>query len=206
MFNLFKRKNTFKTPEEKFWNWFVENKTKIEKFMDSDHRDYSIYNKLTIEIQKYNANLFPELTKTEDDKYVLIITPDGIKEGVEPTKNLAANCPLIDNWIIMKFRQPADEITLNFKGLEYPSSDIEVLPQIDYEREVVDINIFVRNMNKDEGLYQSLAFLYLDHILGEFNSITKIGYIDFHHLDEGKKIQDSISLTELRNLIAENLY
>lgn len=206
MLNFFKRKGTSKTPEEKFWNWFDENKAKIEKFMDSDQRNFSIYNKLTTEIQKYNAALFPELTKTEDDKYVLIITPDSIKEGVEPTKKLVAECPIIDNWIVVKFRQPSDEIILNFKGLEYPPTDIEILPQIDYERDVVDINIFVRNMNKDEGLYQSLAFLYLDHILGEFNSITKVGYIDFHHLDENKKVENSISLIELRNLIAENLY
>lgn len=206
MFNLFKRKDTSKTPEEKFWNWFVENKTKIEKFMDSESSDYSIYNKLTTEIQKYNTALVPELTKNEDDKYVLIITPDGIKEGVEPTKELAAKNPVIDNWVIEKFRQPTDDITLNFKGLEYPATDIEVLPKIDYERDVVDVDVFIRNMNKDEGLYQSLAFLYLDHILGEFNSITKVGYIDFHHLDEDQKIQDSITLLELRNLIAENLY
>jgi hypothetical protein len=206
MFNFFKRKDTFKNPEEKFWNWFAMNKTKIEKFMDSEHRDYSIYNKLTVEIQKYNAGLFPELTKDQDDKYVLIITPDGMKEGVEPTKKLAAECPAIDNWVIVKFRQPSDHIVLNFKGLEYPATDIQTLPQIDHERELVDIDVFIRNMNKDEGLYQSLAFLYLDHILGEFNSIMKVGFIDFHHLDENKTVENSISLLELRNLIAENLY
>lgn len=204
--NFFKRKGNSKTPEEKFWNWFVENKGRVENFIDSDHTDYSIYRKLTGEIQKYDRKLFPELTKNEDDKYVLIITPDGIKEGVEPTKNLAANCPEIDNWIIVKFRQPADGIVLNYKGLEYPSTDIEILAKIDHEREVVDINVFIRNMNKDEVLYQSLAFLYLDHILGEFNSITKVGFIDFHHLDENKKVENSISLQELRKLIAENLY
>lgn len=206
MFNLFKNKQASKNPEEKFWNWFILNKVKIEKFMDSELRDYSIYNKLTDQIKKYNDILVPELTKTEDDKYVLIITPDGLKEGVEPTKKLAEANPGIDNWVIAKFRQPTDKITLNFKGLEFPSSDIEILPHIDHEKEVVDIDVFIRNMNKDKELYQSLAFLYFDHILGEFNSITKVGYIDFHHLDEDKKVQDSITLLELRNLIAENLY
>jgi len=206
MFNLFKNKSTPKNPEEEFWNWFIKNKNQVEKFMDSDFSDYSIYNKLTNKIKNYNDLLFPELTKTEDNKYVLIITPDGMKDGVEPTKKLAEQCPVIDNWVIVKFRQPTDEVVLNFKGLEYPSTDIEILPQIDHERDVVDINVFIRNMNKDEKLYQSLAFLYFDHILGEFNSITKVGYIDFHHLDKDKKVQDSITLLELRNLIAENLY
>ncbi|MEP7238091.1 MAG: hypothetical protein ABI685_09510 [Ferruginibacter sp.] len=206
MFSLFKKKTISKNPEEKFWDWFIKNKEKIEKFIDSDHSNYSIYNKLTVEIQKYNTILVPELTKTEDDKYVLIITPDGIKGGVEPTKKLAEVSPEIDNWVIVKFRQPTDKITLNFKGLEYPSSDIEILPEIDHDKEIVDIHVFIRNMNKDEGLYQSLAFLYLDHILGEFNSITKIGYIDFHHLDENKQVENGITLLELRNLIADNLY
>ena len=206
MFGLFINKRIIKTSEEKFWSWFIDNKNKIEKFIDSGHGNYSIYNKLTDKIQEYNSILFPELTKTEDDKYVLIITPDGMKEGVEPTKKLAQESPLIENWIVVKFRQPADEIALNFKGLEYPSSDIEIFPEIDYDREVVNIEMFIRNMHKDEATYQSLAFLYFDHILGEFNTITKVGDINFYHLDETKQVEDSITLLQLRNLIAEKLY
>ena len=205
MFGLFKQKIK-KSKEEIFWSWFINNKMKIEQFMTSDRTDYSIYNKLTNQIQEYHHNLFPELTKSSNDEFVLIITPDGIKEGVGPTKSLASAAPQIKNWIITKFRQPTDEITLNFKGLEYPSSDIEVLPEIDREKEVVNIDVFIRNMNSDPSTYQSLAFLYFDHILGEFNSIMKVGYIDFHNLDEDKTVKDSISLLDLRNLIVKELY
>jgi hypothetical protein len=205
MLGLFKQKEK-KSPEQVFWSWFIDNKRKIEQFVDSDHKDYSVYNKLTSKIQEYNKNLFPELTKSSSDEFVLIITPDGMKDGVEPTKSLAAVAPKIENWIVTKFRQPTDKILLNFKGLEYPSSDIEILHEIDSKREVVNINVFVRNMNKDPALYQSLAFLYLDHILGEFNSIMKVGYIDFHHLDQDKKVENSISLLDLRSLIARELY
>lgn len=77
---------------------------------------------------------------------------------------------------------------------------------IDSEKEKVDIDVFVTNMNEDEKKYQTLAFPYFDHILGEFNTITKVGYIDFHHLDKGKGVQNSISLLQLRNLIAKELY
>jgi hypothetical protein len=203
MFGLFDKKKL--TPEE-FWRWFVDNKLKLEKFIDSEHNDYSIYNKLTEQIKKYNEYLFPELTKTENNNYVLIITPDGIKDGIEPTKKLAESSPEISNWVIKKFRQPTDDIGLNFNGVEYPASDIEILPQLVPEEEKVDINIFIRNMDKDKKNYQTLAFLYLDHILGEFNSITKVRYIDFHHLDMGKTVKNSISLLQLRNLIEEELY
>jgi len=205
MFGLIKRKDKNLSAEEIFWEWFISYKTIIEKFIDSDNRNYSIYDELTNRIRDYNKLLFPELTK-ESEKYILIITPDGIKEGIEPTRKLALAAPDIENWIVKIFRQPTDEITLNFDGLEYLSSDIEIFPTIDNEREVIDIQVFIKNMNKDESKYQSLAFLYFDHILGEFNSMTKVGYIDFYNLEEGETVEDGITLLELRNLIAQELY
>ena len=208
MFRLFKKKNatTNKSPEEQFWNWFLKNKSQIEGFIDSKHSDYSIYNKLSSEIKKYHPVLFAELTKDKDDNYVLIITPDGIKKGIEPTQNLAKNCPIINNWKIKKFRQPNDEIRLNYNGLEYPSEDIILLPEIDHKKEKVNIEVFIKNMNNDVKRYQHLAFLYFDHILGEFNTITKVGYIDFFHIDPGKTVKNGISLLELRKLIEQELY
>ncbi len=206
MLSIFQRKEKATSPEQEFWNWFLSNKKKIEKFVDSEHTDYSVYELLTKKMRAYHDEIVPELTKTNDDKYVLIITPDGIKAGIEPTKALAAAKPHIENWIVEKFRQPCDEITLDLKGLTYPSSDIEVIPQIDSEREVVNIDIFIRNMNKDSNKYQNLAFLYLDHILGEFNTLTKVGYIEFHNLDEDKRVKDSITLLQLRDLIVKELY
>jgi hypothetical protein len=205
MFKLFKSKSKIPA-EDKFWSWFVSNKSKLEQFIDSDHHDVSIYHELTRQIKKYNRHLFAELTKSVTNDYILIITPDGIKDGVAATKSLSDAHPVIDHWEIKRFRQPVDEILLNFNGVQFPSSDIEILPKINRERGLVDIEVFIRNMNNDENSYKSLAFLYLDHILGEFNTITKVGYIDFHNLEEDKTVDESISVLELRNLIASELY
>ncbi|WMJ75526.1 hypothetical protein RCC89_20530 [Cytophagaceae bacterium ABcell3] len=121
MFGIFKRTSGGKkiSKEEAFWNWFLENKTKIEEFLDSNEKDFSIYNELTDRIQEYNELLFPELTKTNEGKYVLIITPDGIEDGVLPTQKLGESHPKVKNWIVKKFRQPRDEIFLSFNGVEY---------------------------------------------------------------------------------------
>lgn len=204
MFGFFRKKEG--EEEKDFWDWFIQNKSRIERFMDSDHSDYAIYNVLSAKIQNYNKFLFPELTKTDDGKYVLIITPDGRKDGVTAIKKLGESHPDLENWIVKKFRQPNDHIDLNFDGLEYPSSHIEIIPEIDSQKEVVNIQIFIRNMNRDPKKHQTLAFLYLDHILGEFNTITKVGYIDFHHLDDNMKVKDSITLLDLRKLIENELY
>ena len=203
-FNLLKENKT--TSEQKFWNWFLKNKIGLEKFMTSDNDDYTLYDRLTKEMKKYDSHLFPEMTMTEKDEYVLIITPDGISKGVLPTQKLFNGKPEINNWIIKKFRQATDEIALNFDGIEYPSSDITILTEIDNERGKINIRVFIRNMKSDEKRYQSLAWLYLDHILGEFNTITMVGYVDFFNLEKNMSVDGGISILDLRKLIETELY
>jgi hypothetical protein len=188
-----------------FWNWFSDHRIALEDFINDPNRDYAIYHLLTDELQKFSELLYPEIT-VKDDKYILIITPNGISEGIEPTREIVAAAPPFNNWEFVRFRQPMDDVSLEQEGLQYESDQIEILPQLDGEEDKVNIMVFIRNMNKDPRAYQTLAFLYMDHILGEFNVITKVGYIDFKHLDPGIGVADSISLLELRKLIEDNLY
>lgn len=190
---------------ENFWNWFSENQTKLEDFINDPNRDYAIYHEMTKELQKFSELLYPEIT-VNDDTYVLIITPNGIEDGIEPTREIVAAAPTLPNWEFVRFRQPMDDVSLEQEGLHYESTEIEILPELDEERNKVNVLVFIRNMNKDKKAYQTLAFLYMDHILGEFNVITRVGYIDFKHLDEGKGVSGSISLLELRKLIEDHLY
>ena len=76
MFEFLKKKKRL-TKEEKFWKYFDQNKKSLEEFINSDLSDYTAYNKLTDEIHKYSDLIFPEVTQNSDDKFVLIITPDG---------------------------------------------------------------------------------------------------------------------------------
>ena len=202
MLNFFKKKNK----EQIFWDWFVKNKSRLEKFIENpDKIGYDIYHQLSKQLKKYNLLLFPEIT-VQNGKYVLIITPDGMKDGVEPTIKLVDSRPEIDNWEIKKFRQPKDDIHLSINGVSFPYTDIKIIPYVDEEREKVDIQVFIKNMKENEKAYQHLAFLYFDHVLGEYNTITKVGYIDFNHMDEGDEIPQAIDLIELRKLIIEEFY
>lgn len=205
MFEFLKNKKRL-TKAEKFWNYFEKNKKSLEKFINSDLSDYTPYNKLTNEIHKYSELIFPEITQNSDGKFVLIITPDGKPSGIPDTEKLYNSKPVIENWIVKKFRQPKDDLKFEFDGLEYPSSDIEIIPELDEEKEKVDIRVYIRNMNLNKEKYQTMAWLYLDNILGEFNSITKLGYVDFYHLDIGKTVRNSISILELRKLIDKEIY
>jgi len=190
-----------KSKEKKFWNWVIENNAELENFIKSNHDDYSIYYQLTNRIKEYNSFLFPEMTLTKNNEVVLIITPDGMSEGILPTENLYNSKPELENWIIKKFRQASDEIKLNYNGVEFPSSDIKIIPELDKKRGKINIQVYIRNMNSDIENHQALSFLYLDHILGEYNTITRVGYISFFHLDNDKNVKNSISVLELRKMI-----
>ena len=150
--------------------------------------------------------LFVEITQNSDGTYVLIITPDGKPSGIPDTEKLYNSKPEIDNWIVEKFRQPKDKLKFKYDGLEYPSSDITILPELDKEKGKVNIQVYIKNMDLDKAKYQTMAWLYLDNILGEFNSITKLGYVDFLNLEDGQTVKNGISILELRNLIDKEIY
>lgn len=205
MFEFLKKKKRL-TKEDNFWKYFERNKKSLEEFINSDLSDYTAYNNLTDAIHKYSDLIFPEVTQNSDGKFVLIITPDGKPSGIPDTEKLYNSKPEIDNWIVEKFRQPKDDLKFKYDGLEYPSSDIEIIPEFIDEEGKVDIRVYIKNMNLDKEKYQTMAWLYLDNILGEFNSITKVRYADFFHLDDGQTVRDSISILELRKMIDKEIY
>jgi len=187
--------------EEKFWNWVTKNKIELEERMKSNQKDSRIYKELTKELKKYNSILVYQITLTENDEVVFIITPDGIPEGVLPTEELYDSRPSLNNWIIKKFIQPKDEIQLNYDGIEYPSSDIEIIPELDENGWEVNIKVFIRNMNSDPKRHEILSILYLEHILGEYIIISKIGIMNCYHLEKDQSVENGISILELRKFI-----
>lgn len=195
-----------KDTKKEFWDWFVKNKTKLEEFIKSDNRDYSTYNQLTNKLQGFNKLLFPEITIDENDNFVLIITPDGIKEGMIPTKEIVDSAPSIDNWVVKKYRQATDKMDLNFRDLEFKYDDIKIWRKFNIEEVNVDIAVLIRNFNEKDTRFISLAFLYLDHILGEYNVLSRVGQIDFLGWDKLSDKIETIDLLSLRKEIEDNLY
>lgn len=206
MFRFLKKNIKTTTREQVFWNYFLSNKKKLEKFINSDLTDYTAFNEITDEIRKYSSLLFVEITQKKDGKYVLIITPDGNINGIEDAEKLFEAKPEIENWIVEKFRQSKNDLKLEYGGIKIPSSDIEIIPNVDIENEKINLKVYIRNMHLDEKNYQVIAWLYLDNILGEYNSITKIGYVDFFNFDDSEKLENGITILELRKLIEKELY
>lgn len=198
----------FKKKDEKeiFWKWFLRNQKDLEDFISSENRNYAVYNELTKQLKKFNDLLFPEITIDKENNFILIITPDGIRDGINPTIEIVKSAPNIRGWKIKKFRQASDKISLNFNGLQFEYDDIKIWRYFILEQDRVDLSVLIKNYDEKDNRYISLAFLYLDHILGEYNVLTRVGEINFWGWDQLNDKIESVELLTLRKEIEEKLY
>ncbi len=187
-----------------FWKWVLNYKSELEQFIEGNREEgYKIYNQLTKKMKTVDSRIHPELTINDNGEYRMIISCDGEAEAIPIVKSLFSEAPEMMNWEIVKFRQPKDSFEIDFSGLKFPSQAVQVLYKIDDNIDKIHIKLLIENYDKEDNRYGSLAFLYLDHIIGEFNSMTKVGYID---LGKYENQSNTISLVELRKLIEDNLY
>jgi hypothetical protein len=186
--------------EQEFWNWFLTKKAQLEGFIVSTTRDdYSVYHELTDKLKSYQKLLVPEVTKNNDN-YVLVLSCDGRREGIPHVQRLFDTAPLIDNWVIQKFRGPGHGMDkVNYRGLLAGPDDIKIKHDLDGHH--YDIELFIKGYKENDERFKGLAFLCLDHFVGEYNVMTKIGHIQFKKLALFGGTKDKLSLREFRALI-----
>lgn len=186
--------------ENKIWDWFSENKEKLEKFLESDTADISIYNTFCDKINAYSDLVFPEITGDGKGNYILVLTCDGISQGIPFVEKLGNAAPEFKNWSVKCFRQPGYASNLSYDGLEFSEKDIKIT----YTPVTgnYDIKIYIKNYDDGNDNYKSLAFLYLDHYIGEYNVMTRIGNIDFRLLRDEK---DLLYLNDFLKILKQDI-
>ena len=197
---------TFNSKEKKYWDWFVKNKTKLEEFIDSNQKDYSIYLELTSELKSYNELLNPELTGDEEGVYCFIVTPDGIREGVEPSTKIIYSGPEIVGWKFFRFRQAKDKFGIKINEVDVDIADIKILRKLDIENKGVDISVCFKNYEDTNSDFKTAGFLMLDHVVGEMNMLARVDAVDFLSWNDIPKQEETITLLALRKEIEEKLY
>lgn len=189
--------------EQKFWSWFVENAYLIEDLIKGRTRSHEIYEELSSRLTAYNEYVIAEITGDTDGKYVLILSADGIINGIEPVERLYAAAPAIKRWIIKKFRQLGFVNELNYNGLYVKEEDVKV--RYSPNGDLFDVEIFMKAFKENNVNYTALGTLYLDHFIGEYSVMTRIGRITFSRLSllTGKK--GLITLRELQDIVTAKI-
>jgi hypothetical protein len=139
--------------EQKFWNWFVENKQLFEdiisnlKGLNQEDIDNAM-NLFEENLHKCNENLWFRMGG--QSPFELIITAEGNKETFPFVEKLVENSPEIENWKIISFIQPQ-----NIDGFYYK--------QDDYELTANDIFFsFTENLSGEGGYFFETMFYVQD--------------------------------------------
>jgi len=185
--------------EQKFWNWFIENTVLLENLIDDCIKDYKIYNELTEKLSEYDKYVIPEITGDVKGNYTLILSADGLTEGIEPVERLYATATPIKGWVIKKFRQPGFVNELNYNGVYVKEKDVKI--RCKQNGDLIDVEILMKRYKENDLNYMALGTLYLDHFIGEYNVMTKIGRMTFSRLNWFTGRKGLISLRELLAII-----
>lgn len=93
------------------------------------------------------------------------------------------NHPIAKQYNAQAFRKPTAQFTTDFaigmNGLELSVQDLEFALSVG--RYFIDLEIIINKSVDDDTVQvvQHMAFILLDHILGEFDGMVKIGSVDF---------------------------
>ena len=164
--------------KQEFWDSFEQHIPALEKLLDGGH-DYSAYNALSAKLREFNELLIPEITMKKG-VHVLIISCDGIREGISAVEYLTQGVEGYTNWQIVKYRQPNSMDFIPVHGFKVKRNDIwlswEKTPENKY-----DLTFFPKWYSGNR-IYQTGALLHLDHAIGEYNAMIKVNGIEFKRL------------------------
>src|ERR1035437_1970655 len=180
-----------KNNEQKFWNWFSENQDQISLIKSGNE---PIADQLTQNLKNIDQNLTWEIGGSpKDTKVTFEISAGGIVSSFPEVIKLVAEMPSnLVKWNVVAFRQKEDTPEITYEGKDRNLSDFYFSSQKSGRK--WDINIYVKDYQK--GIDDSITYLFLDSLLGEYNTEMKLGGIDISDLGQ----KDVSTLTALKNI------
>lgn len=119
-----------------------------------------------------------------DEKIKIIFTAEGRIELFEQVLDIVKLAPSFDMFEIEAFRQRANEMSdleTNVNGSSFSLGASDLLIQYHEDRRKISLGImFTKPIAKEfNETAQTLALVFLDHLLGEYDLATKVQSIDF---------------------------
>ena len=147
---------------------------------------------------KRNQDLTFEFGPRQNGKREFIISAGGIKAAFPAVEKLYSAKPEIAEWEFIKFRPRRDTIhTVQFHEKKIEPEEIRFLLFNDDEKDKIGILLFLNGYNESEStIYHQIAYLFLDHIIGEYDVETYISSIEIQGFDS-KYFNQSIQIDNL---------
>ena len=173
-----------KTDEQKFWEWFQKNEKRYYENVDDIQKREILFDELLEELHKVHPELTFEISpKNEEGIRDLTISADGMKEYFPAVTKLVEFAPAISNWKVYAFRQriPGEDLKIDYDDFSIAYSDIFF--RYGNEGEKIGLELHIRNFDESARIKNAIYIL-LDSLIGEYDTETKIDWIDWKKLDE----------------------
>ncbi len=177
---------TFKNRVAKFWKYFSEEEYQIREMMDNKAEAETLLSFVESSLQIAFDKIYFEMGINDENKYELILTPEGDRARLMQLHYWLQYAPehLWEKWNFYSTRpgkeKPGSKSNLQMYGIQISEEDVTVYPEIDNERNKINIEIYSpKLMGLDEGERYSMLFIYLDQYVGELYTMEYIGYVDF---------------------------
>lgn len=174
----------FKERVINFWNAFSQEEAEVRSMMDNKADSESLLSFVESILSIAFNEIYFEMGINGDNKYELILTPEGNK-----TKWIQ-----IDYWLKMAPQQLSEKWNFysskpaigdeNFEfgmyDISVKAKEVVIACKTDTERRKIDLEVHApKLMGLDENKRYSMFFILLDQFIGEINTMQNIGYIDF---------------------------
>ena len=163
--------------EKRFWKWFQKNEDRLFHFENDQEAIFDDLQQKMTEVEPNLTFLFGPIR--DNGKREFIISADGIAISFPAVEALHAEAPPLSRWIWVKYRprlELGDHMTLGERT--YLASGITYKMYEDDGK--VGLEVFMEGLTEeDRKFHQDIGFLFLDHILGEYDVETRVGFIEF---------------------------
>lgn len=183
-----------------FWDWFTEHSEQfLEAVKDPANIESEFFEVLMPQLQKVNEGLLFLTGMHNKTKAELVFTADGVVKNIIFVEELVAAAPKLDNWIFtaLKPEHDIEDINIEISGLNFEEKNIHFYAK-EHERypDEIDLVVVYENFTEEnkEAIFNG-TFIFLDHLLGEINSIMLID-----HLSISAVIPEGIDLIPISKL------
>ena len=172
--NLFRSYGSKSSPA-KFWAWFTAN-SKLMFQIQTGHE--AVLKELARELDSIHEHLTYEIGGAENGVRELVISADGFKSAIPAVEDLVKKAPKLSDWTVTAFRQPLGELLTVEYGAARLAPDA-VWFKAGRNGSMIDVNLFLDGYNAaHKSDYLACVFLTLDHLLGEYKVMTRVGAIE----------------------------
>lgn len=198
--NVFKKKEEQINTYDDFWNWFQRNENEFHKAVKQQKDiEKNFFDKLSPKLNQLRDGFFFLTGMFDNETAELIITADGILKNYVFVEELIDSAPKIKGWKFTAHKPASKEgFSINMAGYEFSTNNIHFYPNEDLKYpDEVDITIVYDNYNEeDKSSVTNGVYLYLDNLLGELESLTKIDSITVKGRVDNQKLIPVVKLKD----------